>query len=148
MFKKMKKRFLYAMLVVFACINNACNDGLSVNQVYFFELHTLPVPKRIKQGETVEIRCQIVKNGYYSGTTYSIRFFQVDGKGELRLDDGRRLTPNDLFLLRKDTFRLYYTSHCADTQVIDVYIEDSAGQVIKKSFSFASETEKKEEKEE
>lgn len=31
---------------------------------------------------------------------------------------------------------MYYTSHCTDQQVIDVYIEDSFGQVVQKTFSW------------
>jgi len=121
----------------------ACNDGLTINQVYSFDLQTMPIPKRIIQGETVEIRCQIVKTGNYSAAQYFIRYFQPDGKGELVLDDGRVLIPNDLYLLKNDVFRLYYTSRCTDQQTIDVYIEDSFGQVMRKSFSFRKENEKK-----
>jgi hypothetical protein len=112
--------------------------------MYSFELQTMPVPKRIAQGETVEIRCELVKEGKYSGAKFSIRYFQPDGKGELRLDDNSRLTPNDLFQLKKDVFRLYYTSRCTDAQTIDVYIEDSFGQVVQKRFSFSDSTEKEE----
>jgi len=129
--------FLYTMLV--ACIVCACNDRLDINPVYGFDLLVMPVPKKIVQNETVEIRCQLAKEGDYSGTKYFIRYFQPDGKGELRLDDGTLLTPNDLFPLTKEVFRLYYTSRCTDQQTIDVYIEDSFRQVIKKSFSFSNE---------
>jgi hypothetical protein len=34
---------------------------------------------------------------------------------------------------------MYYTSHCTDQQVIDVYIEDSFGQVVQKTFSFQND---------
>lgn len=34
---------------------------------------------------------------------------------------------------------MYYTSFCTDQQVIDVYIEDSFGQVIQKTFSFQND---------
>ena len=70
---------------------------------------------------------------------YSIRYFQVDGKGELKLDDGRILKPNDLYVLKKDVFRLYYTSRCTDSRTIDVYIEDAFGQVVQKSFNFSNQ---------
>jgi hypothetical protein len=131
--------------ILIACIVCACNDTLEIQQKYSFDLITMPVQKRIKQDETVEIRCQIVKEGDYSGTKYQIRYFQPDGRGELRLDDGRMLTPNDLFQLKKDEFRLYYTSRCAESQTIDVYIEDNFGQVVQKRFSFSHEKEEKEE---
>ena len=136
--KKTLSYFLYTMLI--ACIVCACSSSLDITQMYAFDLYTMPVPKRIVQGETVEIRCSLVKEGNYSETRYYIRYFQTDGKGELRLDDGRVLTPNDLFPLTDDVFRLYYTSHCTDQQSVDVYIEDNFKQVVQKTFSFSNET--------
>jgi len=141
--ERILKNLSFAFIV--ACIACGCNDTLDVQQKYSFELQTLPVQRRIKQDETVEIRCQIVKEGDYAGARYQIRYFQPDGRGELRLDDGRLLTPNDLFLLKKDEFRLYYTSRCVESQTIDVYIEDNFGQVVQKRFSFSHEKEEKEE---
>ena len=117
----------------------ACNKNLDVNQVYRFDLATMPVQKRIAVNETAEIRCQLVKEGNYRDAKYYIRYFQPDGRGELRMDNGTLLKPNDLYPLTKEVFRLYYTSRCTDQQVIDIYIEDNAGQVIKKSFSFQNE---------
>jgi len=139
----MKKIISYSFLV--ACIVFGCNDTLEIQQKYSFDLITMPVPKRIKQDETVEIRCLIVKEGDYSGAKYQIRYFQPDGRGELRLDDGRMLTPNDLFQLGNDTFRLYYTSRCTESQTIDIYIVDNFGQVVQKRFSFSHEKEENEE---
>jgi hypothetical protein len=121
------------MLVI--SIIYACNPSLDITQDYAFDLLTMPYPKKIAEGETIEIRCQIAKEGNYSETRFFIRYFQTDGKGTLRLDDGRVLTPNDLFPLTGDVFRLYYTSNCTDQQNFDVYIEDSWKQVVKKIFS-------------
>jgi len=127
------------------CILSGCNDALDVQQMYSFDLTVMPVPKRIMQDETVEIRCQIVKEGDFAGTAYYIRYFQPDGRGELCLDNGRLLIPNDLFLLKKDVFRLYYTSRCSDAQTIDIYLEDMFGQIVQRSFSFSNESKEKEE---
>ena len=135
--------FISLLVALIAC---SCNDTLDIRQKYSFDLFTMPVPKRVQQGETVEIRCQLIKEGNFSGAKYQIRYFQSDGKGDL-LMDGRRFAPNDLYPLKKDVFRLYYTSQCAEQQVIDVYIEDNFGQVVRKSFSFSPEKEEKEEKE-
>ena len=139
----MKKIITFSLLV--ACIVCGCNDTLEIQQKYSFDLITLPVPKRIRQDETVEIRCQIVKEGDYAGAKYQIRYFQPDGRGELRLDDSRWLTPNDLFLLKKDEFWLYYTSRCTESQTIDIYIVDNFSQVVQKRFSFSHEKEEKDE---
>jgi len=77
--KKTLSYFLYTMLI--ACIVCACNSSLDITQMYAFDLYTLPVPKRIVQGETVEIRCSLVKEGNCSETRYYIRYFQTMAKG-------------------------------------------------------------------
>lgn len=135
--KKFLAYFLYTLLL--ATVACACSDNLDINQVYTYDLVCMPVQKTIVQGETAEIRCQLVKEGDYKQARFFIRMFQTDGKGELRMDDGTVLLPNDLYPLDKTTFRLYYTSHCSDQQVIDVYIEDNFGQVVQKTFSWQSE---------
>jgi hypothetical protein len=136
-------KFLYAMFL--AGIVCACNDGLDIRQMYSFDLQTMPYPKRLMRDETVEVRCRLVKEGDYKNALYFIRYFQPDGRGELRLDDGRTLTPNDLFPLKKDVFRLYYTSRCSDGQTVDLYVEDSFGQVVRKTLAFQNESEEREE---
>ncbi|MBF0761838.1 DUF3872 domain-containing protein [Dysgonomonas mossii] len=40
--------------------------------------------------------------------------------------------------MTKRTFRLYYTSLGTSRQVVDVYIVNSFGRVIQKSFSFTN----------
>ena len=130
------------MLAAIAC---ACSSSLDINTVYGYDLSVMPVPKRIVKGETVEIRCKLIREGNYADTRYFIRCFQTGGKGELRLENGTLLTPNDLFPLKNEVFRLYYTSRCTDQQNFDIYIEDSNGQAIEKSFSFSNKSEEKEE---
>jgi len=139
--KKIKSFFgITAWLVAIMLLALACTDDLDIHKVYAFDLATMPVQKKIVQGEVAEIRCQIVKEGDYQDTQFYIRYFQPDGKGELRLDDGRVLLPNDLYPLKKETFRMYYTSHCTDQQVIDVYIEDNHGQVVQTTFSWQNDS--------
>ena len=138
--KKMKSFFgITVWLVVMMLLALACSDDMDINKVYAFDLVCMPVQKKIVQGEVAEIRCQIVKEGDYQDTKFFIRMFQTDGVGELRLDDGRVLLANDLYPLDKETFRMYYTSHCTDQQVIDVYIEDNHGQMVQKTFSFQND---------
>lgn len=143
--KRIKSFFgITAWLVAIMLLALACNDDMDINKVYAFDLVCMPVQKKIVQGEVAEIRAQIVKEGDYQDTKFFIRMFQPDGVGELRLDDGRVLLPNDLYPLKKETFRMYYTSLCSDQQVIDVYIEDNHGQVIQKTFSFQNDKEEEE----
>lgn len=61
------------------------------------------------------------------------------------MDDGTVFAPNDFYPLKKETFRLYYTSECADQQQIDVYVYDSFGQRFDLSFSFQNDSDKEEE---
>jgi len=118
----------------------ACDDELDVKQAYTYDLKTMPVQKKIVQGETAEIRCTLVKEGNYSGVSFTMRYFQPDGEGELRMDDGMLFKPNDRYPLERTTFRLYYTSLSTDQQAIDIYIEDNFGQVVQKTFSWQNDS--------
>ena len=81
----MKKLFSYMMVcgaMMTAVLGfTSCEDDLDVQQAYPFTVETMPVPKRLVQGETAEIRCEIVREGYFSDTRYTIRYFQPDGEG-------------------------------------------------------------------
>lgn len=127
--------WLAAIILMFI----ACSEDLEVKQVYTFDLETMPVQKRIAPGETAEIRCTLVREGEYSDVKFTIRYFQPDGKGELRMDNGMLFSPNDRYPLDRTEFRLYYTSLGTDQQTIDVYIEDSFGQMVQKTFSWQNE---------
>ena len=117
----------------------SCTPELDVQQAYDFSLQTLPVQKDIIKGAVAEIRCSLKAEGSFKDTRYTIRYFQPDGKGELRLEDGTLLSPNDRYLLMQKEFRLYYTSHSTVRQTIDVYVEDNFGQAVKLSFNFNNE---------
>lgn len=81
------KGFLMLALAAVGTLLTACDDELDVKQAYAFRLETMPVQTRIVRGETVEIRCTLVREGKYDGAQYTIRYFQPDGKGELRMDE-------------------------------------------------------------
>lgn len=134
----MKKLFLAALAAL--GLLSSCDKELDVQQAYKFELETMPVQKRIAVGETAEIRCTLMREGEYAGARYTIRYFQPDGHGELRLDDGTLFAPNDRYPLERFSFRLYYTSRSDDQQTVDVYIEDNMGQLVQRSFTFQNET--------
>lgn len=134
----MKKLFLAALAALGQL--SSCDKELDVQQAYKFELETMPVQKRIAVGETAEIRCTLVREGEYANARYTIRYFQPDGHGELRLDDGTLFAPNDRYPLERFSFRLYYTSRSDDQQTVDVYIEDNMGQLVQRSFTFQNET--------
>lgn len=115
---------------------SACNDNVDIQQSYPFRIETMPVPKKLKVGETAEIRCQLHRDGRFEETKYFIRYFQPDGAGTLKMSDGTVLLLNDLYPLPSETFRLYYTSASTDQQTIDIYIIDSFGQMQQLLLSF------------
>lgn len=81
--------FLSATLVALAAVALvSCDNNLDVQQEYPFTVETMPVPTRIVKGETVEVRCELKREGRFSDARYTIRYFQPDGKGTLRMDDG------------------------------------------------------------
>ena len=146
--KKMIESMIIAGCMLVALLYmTACSDKLDVQQMYEFDLATLPVQTTIVKGEEAEIRCQLVRSGEYQDTKYFIRYFQPTGKGELRMENGTVLLPNDLYPLPEETFRLYYRSFGTDQQKIDIYILDSFGQVVQKSFAFNNEEDEKEDTE-
>ena len=145
----MKKKILSTIwvmgvltLAVF-CLS-ACDRELDVQQSYPFTVETMPVQKDIIRGQTAEIRCTLKRGGEFADTRYTIRYFQPDGKGTLRMDDGTVFKPNDCYPLTKDLFRLYYTSLSSDRQTIDVYVEENMGGMQRLTFSFNNEKEDKE----
>lgn len=141
----MKKTIVYILLaVLLAGIACACGDDLGIKRNYEFEVVHLPVQKRIKKGEVAEIRFQLVRSGFYQGAKYHLRYFQPDGKGELRMEDRTLLLPNDLYDLPKETFRMYYTSRSEDRQVIDLYFLDNFNNLFTLSFSFNNESDEEE----
>ena len=107
---------------------SSCTPELDVQQAYNFSLQTLPVQKDVIKGAVAEIRCSLKAEGDFKDTRYTIRYFQPDGKGELRLEDDTLFSPNDRYWLPREEFRLYYTSLSYDQQTIDVYVEDNFGQ--------------------
>ena len=115
----------------------ACDNELDIRQEYPFTVESMPVADEIVNGETVEIRLEIKAEGNFSGTVYTLRYFQPDGKGSLKMEDGTVLKPNDRYLLNELRFRLYYTSQSADaSQTIDLYFEDNWGNLQRLSYDF------------
>src|SRR3712207_7189162 len=107
----MKKKILSSIwvmgvlaLAVF-CLS-ACDRELDVQQSYPFTVETLPVQKDIIKGQTAEIRCTLKRGGEFADTRYTIRYFQPDGKGTLKMDNGTVFKPNDRYPLDRKSTRL------------------------------------------
>ena len=118
----------------------ACDDDLDVTQAYPFTVETMPVPKELAQGETAEIRCELVREGEFDGAVYTIRYFQFDGEGTLKLDNGLVFLPNDRYLLENEKFRLYYTSECDESQSLTITVEDNFGNAFEWEVEFNNDS--------
>lgn len=127
---------LCCLATAFFCFTS-CNGDLDVQQEYPFTIEAMPVADKITNGETVEIRLEIREGGSFAGTLYTLRYFQPDGFGLLKTEDGTVLKPNDRYLLGEKKFRLYYTSKSAnEAQTIDLYFENNWGELQRLSFDF------------
>lgn len=97
---------LWAALFALVFALTSCSDDLDVQQSYPFTVDVMPYADKIKAGETIELRMEIKPEGNYTNTMYTIRYFQYDGEGTLKLFDGPVLVNNDRVLLESKTFRL------------------------------------------
>ena len=109
------------------CGLTSCSDDLDVQQSYPFMVEVMPFADKITQGQTVELRFEIIPEGNYANTLYTIRYFQYDDEGTLKLVDGPVLVNNDRVLLESKTFRLNYTTKSADAHKFLVVVEDNFG---------------------
>lgn len=146
------RKILYFMMITccmataFFCLGS-CDSDLDIQQEYPFTVEAMPVADKIKNGETVEIRLEILSDGDFNGTVYTLRYFQPDGDGLLKMEDGTVLKPNDRYLLNEKKFRLYYTSKSVDeAQTIDLYFENNWKDIRQLSFNFNNKDRGNEEK--
>ena len=120
-------RFFGFWIALFAIVLalTSCSDDLDVQQSYPFTVEVMPYGDKIKQGETVELRFEIKPEGNYANTLYTIRYYQYDGEGTLKLVDGPVLVNNDRVLLESKTFRLTYTAKSSQAHKLLIVIEDN-----------------------
>ena len=122
----------------------SCDDELDIQQSYPFTVETMPVPNKVTKGQTVEIRCEMKKEGNYANALYTIRYFQFEGEGTLKMDNGITFLPNDRYLLENEKFRLYYTTGCSEAQNFIVVVEDNFGNAYELEFDFNNQNVKDE----
>lgn len=126
-----------SFLLLVAGILPCCSGGIEVKRQFPFTVTNLPYQDKIAVGETVEIRLEIKREGFYEDTKFYIRAFPEKGKGRLCLSDGTVLTPNDLFEVKSGPFRLYYTSLGQEQHSLLVDIIDSFGEVACLKFNLS-----------
>ncbi len=114
----------------------SCDDDMDIQQSYPFTVEVMPVPNKMAKGQTVEIRCELKKEGDFSGTLYTIRYFQFEGEGSLKMDNGITFLPNDRYLLENEKFRLYYTAEGDEAHNFIVVVEDNFKNSYELEFDF------------
>ena len=118
----------------------SCDDDMDIQQSYPFTVEIMPVPNKVTKGQTVEIRCELKKTGDYANTLYTIRYFQFEGEGTLKMDNGITFLPNDRYLLENEKFRLYYTAEGEEAHNFIVVVEDNFGNSYELEFTSTTET--------
>lgn len=118
-------RGYWAILFALVFTLSSCSEDIDVQQSYPFTVEVMPYGDKIKQGETMELRFEIKPEGNYANTLYTIRYFQYDGEGTLKLVDGPVLVNNDRVLLESKTFRLTYTAKSSQAHKLLIVIEDN-----------------------
>lgn len=146
--KNLRVKLMSMVTVLFVglmgCFLASCDDELDIQQSYPFTVETMPVPGKVTKGQTVEIRCEMKKEGNYANALYTIRYFQFEGEGTLKMDNGITFLPNDRYLLENEKFRLYYTSGCSEAQNFIVVVEDNFGNAYELEFDFNNQNVKDE----
>ena len=144
--KNLRVKLMSMVTVLFVglmgCFLASCDDELDIQQSYPFTVETMPVPNKVTKGQTVEIRCEMKKEGNYANALYTIRYFQFEGEGTLKMDNGITFLPNDRYLLENEKFRLYYTSGCSEAQNFIVVVEDNFGNAYEMEFDFNNQNAK------
>ena len=126
-------------LCLFAAISLtlvSCDDDMDIQQSYPFTVEVMPVPNKVSKGQTVEIRCELKKTGDFANTLYTIRYFQFEGEGSLKMDNGITFLPNDRYLLENEKFRLYYTAAGDEAHNFIVVVEDNFSNSYELEFDF------------
>ncbi len=130
---------ILSLVIAAVCSLISCSDDLDVQQSYPFTVEVMPYADKIAKGQTVELRFEIKPEGNYANTLYTIRYFQYDGEGSLKLVDGPVLVNNDRVLLESKTFRLNYTAQSSEAVKFGIWIEDNFGSTPwQQTFEFNS----------
>lgn len=122
---------ILSLVIAAVCSLTSCSDDLDVQQSYPFTVEVMPYADKIAKGQTIELRFEIKPEGNYANTLYTIRYFQYDGEGSLKLVDGPVLVifinpfstqARSPFTFHDTSFILFHSSvFPAASQVIRLY---------------------------
>ncbi|MEG2340029.1 MAG: TraQ conjugal transfer family protein [Odoribacter sp.] len=128
------------IIILIGIFLSSCNNNLDIKQDYSYCIKTLPIPKKLRSGETTAIEFTIVREGQYKNATYSFRYFQLDGIGTLTDDAGNPYPMNRFHAITNDEFTVLYQSNCKDAQTLDFVFQDNFGREVEYSVSFQNES--------
>lgn len=136
--KKLASYILYTLLLAaVACACSGCSDDLDIRRDYPYAVETLPLPKSLKKGQSVDLEFSIVREGDYTGTTYKYRYFQSEGEGLLTDTKGKIIPMNRFQTIASDDFVLTYTNLAEEQAQLDFMLEDNFGQRVEYTITFA-----------
>ena len=130
------KAVAFCLIAAVSLVFVSCDDDMDIQQSYPFTVEVMPVPNKVTKGQTVEIRCELKKEGNFANTLYTIRYFQFEGDGCLKMDNGITFLLNDRYLLENEKFRLYYTAEGSEAHNFIVVVEDNFGNSFELEFDF------------
>ena len=78
------KKSVSVLAFLFVCalsvILSSCSDELDIQQSYPFKVETMPVPKDIVRGQTVEIRCELRRRASLTAPSIPSAIFSMTEK--------------------------------------------------------------------
>lgn len=126
------------MLLVPAFLLGGCNDQIEVQQHYDFAIGTWHLPEKVPQGEAVEIRITLRRQGDFKGAAYDIGYIQLQGRGLVQDEAGTRLVDREQVPLRTlaqiddrdpcaQVFTLYYVGLTDKKSEVTLFVVDNFG---------------------
>lgn len=143
------------MVVLCVWLLYSCNDKIEVKQDYDFALSSWHLQSEIKNGEKVEIRLTLRRQGDFLGAEYYLGYIQMEGNGEVYDSEGTFLVNRELCELREisgldvsdpsaQVFTLFYRALSDKKSVVKFVIEDNFHQHRELVISFSNDTQKEE----
>lgn len=143
------------MVVLCVWLLCSCNDKIEVKQDYDFALSSWHLQSEIKNGEEVEIRLTLRRQGDFLGAEYYLGYIQMEGNGEVYDSEGTFLVNRELYELREisgldasdpsaQVFTLFYRSLSDKKSVVKFVVEDNFHQHRELEISFSNDTQKEE----
>lgn len=143
------------MVVLCVWLLYSCNDKIEVKQDYDFALSSWHLQSEIKNGEEVEIRLTLRRQGDFLGAEYYLGYIQMEGNGEVYDSEGTFLVNRELCELREisgldvsdpsaQVFTLFYRALSDKKSVVKFVIEDNFHQHRELAISFSNDTQKEE----